>query len=132
MTVLTGSDGDLIYGTARVGKVRDWTLNINRDALEDTCVGEYNRTFITGLRNTTGSCTIYYDPSNNTAVKLLNTIFDDAATPQDVSFVFNRSETGSRFRCNILFTGITESVDTGAAQAVSCTFQVSGEIDGRF
>ena len=132
MTVLTGSDGDMIYGSARVGKVRNWTLNINRDAIEDTCVGDYDRTFITGLRNTTGSCTIYYDPSNKTAVKLLNTVFDNAAPPQDVSFVFNRSQTQSRFRCKILLTGVTETVDTGAAQAVSCTFQISGAVDGRF
>jgi len=131
MTVLTGADGDLLYGTARVGKVRNWSLSINRDALDDTCLGDVDRTFITGLRNVTGSCSIFYDPSNQTARDLMNTIFDDGGFTEDVSFVFNRGA-GDKFRCNVILTNVTASVDVGAAQAVNVTFQVSGPIDGRF
>jgi hypothetical protein len=131
MTVLTGADGDMFYGTERVGKVRNWSLSINRDAIDDTCLGDNDRTFISGLRNVTGSCSIFYDPGNKRARELMNTIFEDQAVAQDVSFVFNRKENDA-FRCNVLLTNVTSSVDVGAAQAVNVTFQVSGAIEGRF
>ena len=131
MTVLTGADGDMLYGTVRVGKVRNWSLSVNKDAIDDTCLGSYDRTFVHGLRNVTGSCSIFYDPSNQTARDLLNTIFENDSSTEDVSFVFNRHE-GDAFRCNVILTNVTSSVDVGAAQAVNVTFQVSGAIEGRF
>lgn len=131
MTVLTGADGDMLYGSTKVGKVRNWSLSINKDTIDDTCLGQYDRTFVHGLRNVTGSCSIFYDPSNQTARDLMNTIFENDGGTEDVSFVFNRHE-NDRFRCNVILTNVTSSVDVGAAQAVNVTFQVSGAIDGRF
>ena len=131
MTVLTGADGDMLYGTKRVGKVRNWSLSIDRDAIEDTCLGNNDRTYITGLRGATGSCSIFYDPGNTTARDLINTIFDDQAAAQDVSFVFNR-KVNEAFRCNVLLTNVSSAVDVGSAQAVNVSFQVSGAIEGRF
>ena len=131
MTVLTGADGDLLYQNERVAKVRNWSSSVNRDALDDTCLGDYDRTFVSGLRNTTGSCSIFYDPNNSRARALLNTIFKNDAATEDVSFVFNR-KAGDSFRCNVLLTNVTSSVDVGAAQAVNVTFQVSGAVDGEF
>jgi hypothetical protein len=131
MTVLTGADGDMLYGTQRVGKVRNWSLTIDRDAIDDTCLGDYDRTYITGLRNVAGSCSIFYDPNNQSARDLLNTIFDNTGVTEDVTFVFNKGK-NDKFRCNALLTNVTTSVDVGAAQAVNVTFQVSGAIEGRF
>ena len=131
MTVLTGADGDMLYGSNRVGKVRNWSLSVDRDAIEDTCLGSNDRTYITGLRGATGSCSIFYDPSNTTARDLINTIFEDQAAAQGVSFVFNR-KASEAFRCNVLLTNVSSSVDVGAAQAVNVSFQVSGAIEGRF
>ena len=56
--VLTGADGQLKYQGAVVGKVRDWSITVTKDALEDTSIGSYDRTYIGGLRGTTGSATV--------------------------------------------------------------------------
>ena len=53
MTVLTGADGQLLNGTHAFAKCRDWSITINRDALEDTCLGNMDRTYVEGLRGTT-------------------------------------------------------------------------------
>ena len=34
--VLTGADGQLKYQGSVVGKVRDWSITVTKDALEDT------------------------------------------------------------------------------------------------
>lgn len=130
MAVLTGSDGQLKYGTSVVAKCRDWSITMNADALEDTCLASYSRTYVKGLKGSTGSATILYDPNESSANDLLNSIFSDTAG-EPVGFVFNRKD-GQQFLCEGFVTSVSQSVTVGDIQAVSVSFQVSGDVDGTF
>ena len=130
MAVLTGANGSLRYQGGTCAKVRDWALTINRDALEDTCVGQEDRTYVKGLRGATGSATILYDPEDAPSRFLLNSIFTNTAS-DNVEFFFNNA-TGDRFQCTAFLTSVNPSVTVGNVQAASVSFQVSGAIDGRF
>ena len=130
MAVLTGANGSLRYQGDTCAKVRDWSLSINRDALEDTCVGQNDRTYIKGLRGASGSATVLYDPDDAPSRFLLNSIFNNAAS-DDVEFVFNNAANG-RFQCTAFLTSVSPSVAVGDVQAASVSFQVSGVIDGNF
>ena len=130
MAVLTGAHGELRYEGRKVGKCRDWSLAINRDALEDSCIGATDRSYVKGLRGATGSATVLYDPADSNTSALLNSIFDNAAS-DDIDFVFNEPS-GSRFRCKAFLTSVSHPVNTGSVQAVACSFQVTGPIDGRY
>ena len=129
--VLTGADGQLKYQGATIGKVRDWSITVTKDALEDTCLGDYDRSYVQGLRGTTGSATILYDPGNVNANSLLNSIFSNAETVETLDFVFHRSDNKS-FSCVGFVTNASESVSVGSVQAVSISFQVSGKPTGVF
>ena len=129
--VLTGADGQLRYQGAVVGKVRDWSITVTKDALEDTCVGDYDRTYVQGLRGTTGSATVLYDPGNVTANNFLNSIFENAEITETVDFVFYKADSKS-FVCQGFVTNISPSISVGAVQAVSVSFQVSGKPVGVF
>lgn len=129
--VLTGADGQLRYQGAVVGKVRDWSITVTKDALEDTCVGDYDRTYVQGLRGTTGSATVLYDPANVNATSFLNSIFENVETTQTVDFVFYKADNKS-FSCAGFVTNISPSISVGAVQAVSVSFQVSGKPVGVF
>ena len=129
MAVLTGANGALKYEGRTVAKCRSWTLSINRDALEDTCIGTDDRSYVKGLRGASGSATVLYDPSDTNGVALLNSIFDNTAS-DDVVFVFNGSS--GQFKCTALLTTVNPSVSVGDVQAVSLGFQVSGPIEGRY
>jgi len=131
MGVLTGSDGQLRYNGSTVGKCREWSLSIAKDAIEDTTIGSYDRTYVEGLRGTTGSATILYDPNNQTAVSLLNSIFKNGEPNQNVNFVFNRKD-GTSFHCESFITSVTPTVSVGAVQAVSVGFQVTDKPYGGF
>lgn len=131
MGVLTGSDGQLKFNGSAVGKCREWSLNVSKDALEDTSIGSYDRTYVEGMRGTTGSATVLYDPSNRTAAALLNSIFDNDNTSDSVDFVLNRQE-GTSISCSGFVTSISPSVSVGAVQAVSINFQVNGKPIGNF
>ena len=130
MAVLTGAQGAMKYNGSTVAKVRSWSLTVNRDALEDTCIGSDDRSYVKGLRGASGNATVLYDPEDEAGRALLNSIFDNSAS-DDVEFIFN-NPAGSRFKCTALLTTINPSVSVGDVQAVSLSFQVSGPIDGRY
>lgn len=131
MGVLTGSDGQLKFNGSSVGKCREWSLSVSKDALEDTSIGSYDRTYVEGLRGTTGSATVLYDPANRVAAALLNSVFDNDKTSDSVDFVLNRQE-GTSISCSAFVTSISPSVSVGAVQAVSISFQINGKPDGNF
>lgn len=128
--VLTGADGQLKYQGSTVGKVRDWSVTVSRDALEDTCLGDYDRTYVPGLRGSTGTATVLYDPENVVATQFINSIFGNSADDA-VDFVFNRHDNQS-FTCRGFVTNVSTNVSVGAVQAVSVSFQISGKPSGAF
>jgi hypothetical protein len=131
MAVLTGSDGQLRYNGAVVGKCRDWALSVTKDALEDTTIGSYDRTYVEGLRGTSGTTTVLYDPNNQTAAALLNSIFGNDEPNANVGFVFNRKD-GTSFYCDGFVTSVSQAVSVGEVQGVSVGFQVTGKPSGGF
>ena len=62
---------------------------------------------------------------------MLNSIFDNAGGTEQVSFVLTDSN-NKVITCNVFLTNVSTSVEVGAAQAVTVTFQVSGPITGAF
>ena len=131
MSVQTGADGQLKYNNRTVAKVRDWSLTVQKDVIEDTCLGAFDRTYVEGLRGTTGSATILYDPDDAAATELMNSIFQNGGSPGEVDFVLSRTA-GTAFSCTGFITNISPSVSVGAATACSIAFQVSGKPSGGF
>ena len=138
--ILTGADGQLKFGSRGLAKVRNWSLSVQRSAIDVTCLEEFDRSYVAGVRNTTGSATVYYDPSQTDDVRLLNSIFEDRDCGTDecteqVTFVLNKCNfpggTGT-FACEVLITEVGPAVNVGEATAVNISFQVTGAVDGVF
>ena len=137
--ILTGADGQLKYGSSTCVKVRNWSLSIQRDAIDVTCLNTYDREYIAGLRSATGSATLYYDPTQSTDRSLLNSIFEDnsdcsgTTCLQTVQFILNScANKPGNFEAEALITTISPAVEVGAATAVQVSFQISGPISGEF
>ena len=136
--ILTGADGLLKYGSGACVKVRNWSLNISRDAIDVSCLNTFDREYVAGLRSATGSATLYYDPTQTTDRALLNSIFDDnsdcAGTTclETVQFILNNCGGPGNFTADAIITNVSPAVEVGAATAVQVSFQISGAIDGEF
>lgn len=131
MAVQTGADGQLKYNNRTVAKVRDWSITVQKDVIEDTCLGAFDRTYVEGLRGTSGSATVLYDPEDAAATELLNSIFQHGGLKAEVDFVLS-SSTSRTFSCTGFITSVSPSVSVGAATACSVSFQVSGKPSGGF
>ena len=129
MAVLTGADGKVMVNGAQILKARDYTISVSKDALETSHLGSYDREYVEGLRGATGSMTVLYDPTESTAVNLLNSILTTDGTSQKVDFVFT-SQDNKKLVYSGFITSVSQSVSTGAVQAASCNFQISGAVDG--
>ena len=125
MAVLTGADGKVMINGAQILKARDYTISVAKDALETSHLGSYDREYVEGLRGATGSMTILYDPTESTAVNLLQSILNTDGTSQTVDFVFT-SQDNKKLVYSGFLTSVSQSVSTGAVQAASCNFQISG------
>ncbi len=131
MTVLTGSSGSLRFRGNTIGRCRNWSVSINRDSLEDTGIGSYERTYIPGLVGANGTSTILYDPTEHQVRELLNSIFENEAGDKGIEFVFDKRESKS-LACKAFVTSVSPSVSVGEVQAVSVSFQITGAISGGF
>ena len=130
--VKTGSDGQLKWKGKAIGKIKSWTLNVNKELIDDSCLGATDRTFVPGLRTVTGSCNVLYDPEDATATNMLNNIWQNGKNVNDLEFVFNRSSLEGRLRCPGYITDLSMSVNVGAAIACEISFTVSGDVEGKF
>lgn len=130
MTVLTGSDGALRFNGTIVAKVRSWTMTVNKDALETTHLGLFDREYIQGLRGATGSADVLYDETDIGTKALLNNVFRLDRTPVDnVEFILNSTRL-TTIKATCFVNSMTPTVSVGAVQAATVSFQVSGAIEG--
>ena len=131
MAVMTGSNGELRYRGIRIGKCRNFSLDISRDALETTTLGTFDRTYTEGLRGATGSATILYDDGDTATADLLNSIFSNNSGPQAVSMVLNTTN-NTALEFQALLTQVSTPVSVGEVTACSVNFQVTGPFEGAF
>lgn len=129
MATLTGASGALLYEGRKVAKIREFSITLNVDALEDTCVGGNSRTYVRGLFGSSGSATVLLDPDDGPGADLLNSIFEPN---DDRSFQFRMDEaSGKRLEARGFLTSVNPTVATGSVQAASIAFQLSGPMSGR-
>ena len=130
--IRTGVDGELRYQGKKVAKVRAWSLNVNREVIDDSCIGETDRTYIPGMRNASGSATVLYDPDDQGTTAILNSIFSNSRNSKEIDFLLNRTKVDGGLKCAGFVTSVGTSVSVGAATACEVSFQVSGPVEGRF
>jgi hypothetical protein len=133
VSTLTGSNGQFNFNGRVVAKVRDFSLSMNREELDDSSVGTDARTFVRGMFSATGQATILIDPNDDPGAELLNSIFSPAV--DDASETFEcilDSSSGKQFQGAGFITSAAPSVAVGAVQAAPVTFRVSGNVLGGF
>lgn len=115
-----------------VAKIRDIKLDINRDALETTGIGQQDRTYAYGIRGTSGSGTLIYDPLNASAVAMANRILSDNQTLSGLQIVLDNTSSSGTFTSEVLITAVGPGVSVGDLVTIPVSFTVSGKPTGAF
>lgn len=138
MAVKTSATAQLKFKTtsadsySTIAKVRDVRLDINRDALETTGIGQRDRTYAYGIRGTSGSGTLLYDPSDTGTADLMNQILSDTDTLSGVQLVLDTGSTDGTISGDALITAAGPGVSVGDLVSVPISFTISGKPSGAF
>ena len=122
------------------GKVRSFAYSSNLSTLQTTTLGDLDQTSIAGLRNTSGSCDLFYyaenpnDTTTNSASVLLNKLIKASSTGQaaeseavEVKFIINDGTTSKKFiKGNCLITSADMSMGVGEVLSASISFEFIG------
>jgi hypothetical protein len=117
---------------ATIGKVRDVRLDINRDALETTGIGQGDRTYAYGIRGTSGSGTLLYDPANTGNVNIINRILSDTTDISGIQLVLDTASATGTISGDALITAAGPSISVGDLVTVPISFTISGKPTGQF
>lgn len=119
----TGANGSFTIN-GYTGVVRNATVDISRDALETTNLGDYSRTYTPGLIGATGSATFIYESEikSNLIANVLNTT-DSRDTPIAVVLTVG---TGQTLSGNVFVTQVGTSVSVGDVTSTNVAFQFTG------
>lgn len=131
-TALVQFKPTLAAGYENVGKIRDIKLDINRDALETTGIGDTDRTYRYGIRGTSGSGTLIYDPDIPAAVNMMSRILSDTEELSGIKIIFDTASTDGTFSGDALITAANPGVSVGDLVTVPVTFTISGKPTGQF
>jgi hypothetical protein len=124
--IITGSVAALYVGSAKIGKCRDMTLNTSRQKLETTKLGDRDRTYIAGLRDTTGSANLFYDQADPAIVAIMESVYNDVAPMIEIKMLFD-VYTGKRVRGQVILEALSIPVAFGAVTVCSIQFQITGK-----
>ena len=119
----TGANGSFTIN-GYTGVVRNATVDISRDALETTNLGDYSRTYTPGLIGATGSATFIYESEvkSNLIANVLNTN-TSRDTPIAVTLTVG---TGQTLSGNVFVTQVGTSVSVGDVTSTNVAFQFTG------
>jgi len=142
-TFYSGQNGRLLIGTATAGRVTNWSISSSMSPLSTTSLEDTDQTFISGLRNTTGSCRLYYydDDSGTTEVNSAKTLIETvmkartesdepgvAAVSDSVTLTLQMIDgtTTREIEVDALITSATMAMAVGEVLAADIAFQVNG------
>ena len=92
MPTHTGSEGTVKIGSAVLGEIRSFNLNITTDVIEDTSMGDSFRSFKAGLSQFTADLEVFFDETDaaqnalDPAAQLTLELFPEGAESGDTYF----------------------------------------------
>jgi len=112
---LTGLDSTVV--------VRDASIDISRDTLETTNLGESSRVYATGLRGASGSATLLYENS------LLDDVYAKINTDSQGSITATLTlTTGKTISGSVLITSVGSTVTVGDVTSTNVAFTFTGDL----
>jgi predicted secreted protein len=132
MAILTGNNGKVSVGSASLAAVRSFSVEMTRDTIETTVMGNDHRRYLTGLATWSGSADIYFDDEQfKTAEATLNPAVAGQAVGENPTtvklFVEDGATADKVFQGNIIVTGFTVNSTMDGMVEASISFQGSGD-----
>jgi hypothetical protein len=126
MTYYSGKNGTLTYSGSLVAKVSNWSFSASVDTLETTAISESERSYVPGLRQFSGSATIFY--YNDAPKALLEKIVStNAVSESPVAIKLGWGST-KYVEGNVIITSGELNCAVGEVMQATIQFQFTGPL----
>jgi len=123
MAVTSTTGNFAITGLDSTVVARDASIDISRDTLETTSLGESSRVYATGLRGASGSATLLYENS------LLDDVYAKINTDSQGSITATLTlTTGKTISGSVLITSVGSTVTVGDVTSTNVAFTFTGDL----
>jgi len=123
MAVTSTTGNFSITGLGSTVVVRDASVDISRDTLETTNLGDSSRTYVTGLRGASGSATLLYENS------LLDDVYAKINTDSQGAITATLTlTTGKTISGSVLITSVGSTVTVGDVTSTNVAFTFTGDL----
>ncbi len=124
MGALSGTAGSVVAGTATVGEMAEWALDLSHSPVDVTAFGDNWEEYIPSIRGATGSFSGNFDHTNGAQTTLINSMLGGSAIALklyvDGTKYFN---IGTAY-----LTTQGNAISVAGKADVSWNFQVSGPV----
>ena len=131
----TGIDGSLHVAGSQVARVTDWSFDAAVETLETTSLGDFAKTYISGLQEASGSCSVFYyetDANKINAESLITDVMRTTARPNEAKVSMElRLAGGSKTRSlafDAIITSVNIAAQVGDVIKADIEFAVSGAL----
>jgi len=128
MTYYSGKNGTLTYNGSSVAKVSNWSFSSSVDALETTAISDFDRSYVPGLRQATGSATIFY--YDDAPKPLLERIIGTSAVSESDILSLQLGWGSKYVQGNVIITSGELSCAVGEVMQATVQFQFTGTATG--
>lgn len=92
MAIANGVHGEIRFQGRKIAKVTSVSIDIQRQTLETTGIGDLDDEYAYGKRTTSGSATLLYKMDDTTTVNLINRILDDGEQTDDLEIALHKRD----------------------------------------
>ena len=128
MTYYSGKDGTLTYNGSSVAKVSNWSFSSSVDTLETTAISDSDRSYVPGLRQYSGSATIFY--YDDAPKPLLQRIIGTSAVSESDTLVLKLGWGGKYVEGSVIITSGELNCAVGEVMQATIQFQFTGALTG--
>jgi hypothetical protein len=134
---LTGIDGALYADGVKVGRVKGWTFSGSVAQFETTNLGSTAKTYVSGIQDYSGSCTVHLHEENAGALpssRLTDGVLATTATPHDKKHRIRLAAGGRlskrEIEADVLITSVQLQASAGDVLTAAIDFTVTGGLLG--
>jgi len=128
MTYYSGKNGTLTYNGNSVAKVSNWSFSSSVDTLETTAISDSERSYVPGLRQATGSATIFY--YDDAPKPLLERIIGTSAISESDILLLKLGWGSKYIQGNVIITSGELNCAVGEVMQATVQFQFTGAVTG--
>ena len=139
----SGQDGKLFVANGvhtldtaadEIAKVRSWSFTVNTSVLETVSLGDLDRTLISGITSTTGSCSIYYyaddvtseNNANNLSPRIISKILPTTSGERPKVRFRLQVDSNHRIDIDAVITSFAMTNSVGEVMAADVSFEADG------